>query len=76
MTDSRQKTLRTVSFCLKVALVLFPVPVALLTNAGPEMIFAALYATLFTAAGLPALWEVTASLDRLNETIAHQHRFL
>jgi hypothetical protein len=73
-SDSRQKTLRIISLCLKTALVLFPVPAALLTKAPIEMIFAAAYATLFTAAGFLALWEITAGLNRLNETLAGQRR--
>jgi uncharacterized membrane protein len=71
---SRRKTLRIVSFCLKAALVLFPVPTALLTKAPPEIILAAVYATLFTAAGLLALWEIAAGLNDLGEALADQHR--
>lgn len=73
-SDSPRKTLRIVSFCLKAALILFPVPAALLTKAPPEIIFAATYATLFTAAGFLALWEIADGLNRLRETLADQHR--
>jgi hypothetical protein len=69
-SNSRQKTLRIISFCLKAALILFPVPAALLTKAPPEMIFAAVYVTLFTAAGFLALWEIADGLSRLSETLA------
>ncbi len=66
----RQKTLGVTSPCLKAALILFPVPTALLTEAPPEIILAAVYATLFTAAGLLALHEIAAGLDRLAEALA------
>jgi len=70
----RGKTLRAISPYLKAALILFPVPTALLTDAPLEIILAAVYATLFTAAGLLALWEITASVNRLHEALFDPHR--
>ncbi len=69
-----RKSLRGVSLCLKAALILFPLPTALLTQAPPEIILAAVYATLFTAAGLLALWEIADSVNRLRDALGDQHR--
>jgi len=69
-----RKTLRVVSLCLKAAMILSPVPTALLTGAPPEVVLTAVYATLFTAAGLLALWEIADSVNHLRDAMAAQNR--
>lgn len=73
-SDSRQKALKILSPCLKAALILFPIPTALLTEAPLEIVLAAVYATLFTAAGLLALWEIADNVNHLRDAMATQNR--
>ncbi len=73
-SDSRRKAIKILSFCLKAASILFLIPTALLTKAPQEIVLEAVYITLVSAAGFFALWEITAGINRLNETLAGRSR--
>ncbi len=65
---------RIVAFCVKAAVVLFPIPTAILTGAPPEMMAAAVYGTLVTLGLFLALAEVAGGLRRLADTVERQRR--
>jgi uncharacterized membrane protein len=70
----RREPLRVVSFCIKVLVVLFPLPTAFLTDAPPEMKLAGVYVTLVTLGLFLALADVAGSVRRLAEAMDQQRR--
>jgi hypothetical protein len=69
-----RSVLRVVSFCVKAAVVLFPVPAAFLTGAPPEMKLAGVYCTLVTLGLFLALAEIAGGVRRLADTVDGQRR--
>jgi hypothetical protein len=70
----RRNSLGIVSTCVKAIVVLFPVPVALVTGAPPEMKWAAVYVSLVTLALFLALSEVAGGVRGLAEAVDRQRR--
>ena len=70
----RGSVLRVVSFLVKAAVVLFPLPAAFLTGAPAEMKLAGVYCTLVTLGLFLALAEIAGGLRHLAETVDGQRR--
>ncbi len=69
---TRCSPLRVISFCVKAAVVLFPVPTAFLTGAPPEMKLAGVYGTLVALGLFLALAEVAGGVRRLADAVDRQ----
>ncbi len=72
----RGGVLRVVSFIVKAAVVLFPVPAAFATGAPPEMKFAGVYCTLVTLGLFLALAEIAGGFRCLADAVDRQRRAL
>ncbi len=70
----RRTVLRAVSFLVKAAVVLFPVPAAFLTGAPPEMKLAGVYCTLVALGLFLALAEIAGGVRSLAEAADRQRR--
>ncbi len=68
----RRSVFPVVSFLVKVAVVLFPLPTAFLTGAPPEMKLAGVYCTLVTLGLFLALAEIGGSVRRLAKAADRQ----